>query len=384
MSDLPLHIAHVTATFPPYLGGTGTVSYHNARVLAARGHKVSVFTADWQGTRDDPPGVDVHRLRPLFRVGNAPVMPGLVRLHSEAIVHLHFPFYAGAEMVALSRRPYIVTYHQDVELGGWMGRVTGLHDATIGRAILKRARCICPTSIDYFRSSLFADLARESSRHLEPVPNGVDSATYCPGPVDPAVRMRFGLPESGFLLLFVGSMDRAHYFKGVPTLLRALANVPGVAALLVGDGDLRENYQQQASELGLDRRVRFAGRVDACDLPAIYRSADALVLPSETRGEAFGVVLLEAMASGKPVIATDLPGVRTVVRNGMDGFLVPPRSPERLARQIRDLAEIGASRRHEIGMEGRRKVEAKYDWERIGDQLERIYQTVQSEIRGAK
>ena len=239
-----------------------------------------------------------------------------------------------------------------------MGRVTSLHDATIGRAILKRARRICPTSIDYFRSSRCADLARELSQHLEPVPNGVDSATYCPGPVDPAVRMRFGLPESGFLLLFVGSMDRAHYFKGVPTFLRALANVPHVAALLVGDGDLRENYQRQASELGLDRRVRFAGRVDACDLPAIYRSADALVLPSETRGEAFGVVLLEAMASGKPVIATDLPGVRTVVRNGVDGFLVPPRSPERLARQIRDLAEIGASRRHEIGMEGRRKVEA--------------------------
>jgi glycosyltransferase involved in cell wall biosynthesis len=383
MSDRFLHITHVSATFPPYLGGTGTVCYHNARVLAARGHKVSVYTADWEGTHDDPPGVEVHRLRPMLRVGNAPVMPGLVRLPSDATVHLHFPFYAGAELVALSRRPYIVTYHQDVKLDGLMGHLTNLHDATIGRAILKRARRICPTSIDYFRSSRFADLARESNPKLEPVPNGVDSATYHPGPVDPAIRRRFGLPENGFLLLFVGSMDRAHYFKGLPTLLRALANVPDIAALLVGEGDLREDYQRQASELGLDQRVRFAGRVDACDLPAIYRSADAFVLPSETRGEAFGVVLLEAMASGKPVIATDLPGVRTVVRNGIDGFLVPPRAPDRLARQIRDIAEMGPNQRRQIGMEGRRKVEAKYDWERIGDQLEGIYRAVQSEIRGA-
>ena len=105
MSDLPLHIAHVTATFPPYLGGTGTVSYHNARVLAARGHKVSVYTADWQGTRDDPPGVEVHRLRPLFRLETLQSCRASSGYHLKAIVHLHFPFYAGAEMVALSRRP---------------------------------------------------------------------------------------------------------------------------------------------------------------------------------------------------------------------------------------------------------------------------------------
>ena len=74
-----MRIAHVSATFPPYYGGTGNVCYHNARVLAERGHDVHVFTADWPGERDDPPGVTVHRLKPLFRIGNAPVLPQLSR-----------------------------------------------------------------------------------------------------------------------------------------------------------------------------------------------------------------------------------------------------------------------------------------------------------------
>src|SRR3954454_15616886 len=99
MSDRPLRIVHVTATFPPYYGGTGTVCYHNTRVLAARGHDVQVYTAAWPGDPDDPPGVIVHRCRALVRIGNAPVLPCLAHLPQDALIHLHFPFYAGGELV---------------------------------------------------------------------------------------------------------------------------------------------------------------------------------------------------------------------------------------------------------------------------------------------
>jgi glycosyltransferase involved in cell wall biosynthesis len=186
------------------------------------------------------------------------------------------------------------------------------------------------------------------------------------------------------VVLFVGSMDRAHYFKGIPTLLRALTKTTEVAALLVGDGDLRPDYAHLAATLGLGDRVRFAGRVDVGELPQLYQMADLLVLPSETRGEAFGVVLLEAMASGRPVIATALPGVRSVVSPGVDGILVPPADADALARSIRDVIDMTPSARCGMGAAGRRKVEAEYSWDRIGDRLESVYRDVRNETLVAR
>jgi glycosyltransferase involved in cell wall biosynthesis len=152
----------------------------------------------------------------------------------------------------------------------------------------------------------------------------------------------------------------------------------------VGDGDLRPHYEQLTNELGLSERIRFAGRVAGHDLPSVYRAADFLVLPSETRGEAFGVVLLEAMASGRPVIATHLPGVRSVVSDGIDGLLVPPGNHRALSAAIAKLAALSPECRQHMGLAGRRKVEAEYGWERIGDRLEALYREVEAEIAGAR
>src|SRR6185437_8816337 len=174
-------------------------------------------------------------------------------------------------------------------------------------------------------------------------------------------------------LLFVGAQHRAHFFKAIQTLLRALINVPIAHLLLVGDGDLRRDFETLAHDLGIASQVTFAGRVEADELPAIYRSADVLVLPSETRGEAFGMVLLEAMASGRPVIASDLPGVRSVVRDGVDGFLTVPGDADALAGRLLTLAQMPLAQRMAMGARGRRKTEARFDWDKIGRRLEELY-----------
>jgi len=375
----PLRIAHVTATFPPYQGGTGNVCFHNARVLAERGHRVHVYTAASPGEPDDPPGVTVHRLRPLIRVGNAPVLPRLAWLPAVDLVHLHFPFYTGGDLVALSGAPYVVTYHQDVHLNGWIGGVAALHDRTVGRFVLRRAARLCPTSLDYLRHSAIAELGASLGQRVVPIPNGVDPCRFRPGGIDLEVRRRHGLPKRGVVALFVGAMDRAHHFKGVPTLLRALAGLPDVSAILVGTGELVPSYQRLAVELGLGRRLVFAGRVDKDALPAYYRAADLLVLPSETAGEAFGMVLLEAMACGRAVVASDLPGVRSVVSHGRDGLLVPPRNVDALGAAITEVARMPAEARMGMGLAGRAKVEREYDWARIGDLLESLYADVMTD-----
>jgi glycosyltransferase involved in cell wall biosynthesis len=374
-----MRIAHVTATFPPYFGGTGNVCYHNTRVLAALGHHVEVFTANANGAVDDPAGVIVNRFKPIVQVGNAPLLPQLLRLDRFDLVHLHYPFYTGAEFVSLARLPYVVTYHQDVELSGLLGFGTRLHGRTIGNVVLRRAARLCPTSLDYFSHSTYAALRDLPRSTIVEMPNGVDSQAFQPGPIDQEMRARYGIPPDAFLALFVGAQDRAHYFKGVPTLLRAVARQPMTSLLLAGDGDLRADFERLAAELGISDRVVFAGRVEQNDLASIYRAADLLVLPSETRGEAFGMVLLEAMASGRPVIASDLPGVRSVVVDGIDGFLVEPGNVDALAAKLELFARMSRTERLRFGAAGRRKVEQRYDWERIGRNLEALYLNVLAE-----
>jgi glycosyltransferase involved in cell wall biosynthesis len=127
-----------------------------------------------------------------------------------------------------------------------------------------------------------------------------------------------------------------------------------------------------AAELGLAARVVFAGRVSDALLPDYYRSADVVVLPSTTMGEAFGLVLVEALACGVPVVASSLPGVRTVVADGVDGFAVRPGSDVELAGAVRRLLER-EEERAAMGARGRAKVEASYTWERIAGRLESVY-----------
>jgi len=141
----PLKIALVTATFPPYRGGTGNVCFHNARELARRGHEAHVFTAALPGApaHETIEGVVVHRLRPLARAGNAPLLPALSwRLRGFDVIHLHYPFFGGeitALAAKLSRAPLVITYHQDVLLSGVAGLLERLLRRTVGRLALRSA-----------------------------------------------------------------------------------------------------------------------------------------------------------------------------------------------------------------------------------------------------
>jgi len=379
-----MKIAHVTATFPPYHTGTGVVCYHNALGLARLGHEVTVYTADEALNDYRYPGeISVHHLPVLLRLGNAPLMPSLWNLAGFDIVHLHYPFYFGAEMLFLKSllggSPYVVTYHQDVLFDGWLRFPERLHHALLGRQILGRAARVLATSQDYARASRLRPLARARPGLVDELPNGVDARRFHPGVEGGAVRDHYDLRPEDRTVLFVGALDRAHYFKGIGVLLQALGRIsdPGLRLLVVGHGDLLAAYQSQAQALGLAARVTFCGRVPDADLPAHYAASDLLVLPSTTMGEAFGVVLLEAMACGKPVIASNLPGVRSVVDDGRDGLLVRPGDVEDLAEKVRRLLADARGRR-EMGARGRKKVEERYDWPRIVPRLEQVYAEVLS------
>lgn len=383
-----LRIAHVTATFPPYRGGTGNVCYHHARELARRGHSVRVLTAEAPGA---PPsermdGFEVRRLRPLVRVGNAPLLPGLLgALRGFDLIHLHYPFFGG-ELTTLAallfRTPLVITYHQDVYLSGLMGAVASILRHSAGRLTLRSAASVLFTSSDYGRASYVRPMLAGRERAIGALSNGVDVRRFAPGERSPELRQRHAIADDERVALLVAGLDQAHAFKGVDVLLEALRELPDVRAVVVGDGDLRPSYEARARQLRVAGRVIFAGRVGEHELAGYYRLADVTVLPSTTMGEAFGLVLVESLSCGTPVVASNLPGVRTVVDDGRDGVLTPPGDVPALARAIKVvLADDGA--RRAMGRHGRARAEALYSWDRIGEQLEQIYRDVLRQGRRA-
>jgi glycosyltransferase involved in cell wall biosynthesis len=312
-----MRIAHATTTFPPYYGGTGAVCYYNVIGAAEQGHEVHVFTArhplpdQLEDTGNPAPltrlrrlGVHVHRLRPLFRVGNAPCLPQLLDLRDFDVVHLHSPFPFGEEFLFLQSYlrevPYVVTYHQDLILPGLLGALVRAHWRILGRRLLARARYLMVTSLDYARASRVNVLTQVMGDRMIEMPNGIDVGRFHPDLDARVLRRHYGLRQQDRVVLFVGALDRPHYFKGIEVLLRSFARINDaeVKLLVVGDGDLRPRYQALSKSLGLDGRVIFCGRVPDAVLPLHYALCDCLVLPSTTMGEAFGIVLLEAMACG--------------------------------------------------------------------------------------
>lgn len=388
-----MRIAHVTATFPPYQAGTGNVCLAHARELVRRGHTVHVFTAAARsGSGVLQPevsgGMHVRRLHTPFRAGNAPVMPALAfALRAFDVIHLHYPFVLGAEMVRaaslLNGAPLVLSFHNDLAGRGLRSAIFSLYQRVSCALTVATAARLCVVSRDHYDSSILADSLRRTiesrPEFVVELPNGVDVHHF--REVGPAIDFsRYRMPADARIVLFVAALDRAHHFKGLDRLLRAMPWLPpDVRLLIVGDGDLRAGYEQQARRLGIDDRTVFAGRIDHDDLPDFYRSSHVTVLPS-TPPESFGLVLIESMACGTPVVASRIPGVRTVVDDGIDGLLVDSADAGALARGI-DALLADNDRRKTMGSRGRAKVEARYAWETIGARLEAIYQQTLSQGR---
>jgi glycosyltransferase involved in cell wall biosynthesis len=155
-------------------------------------------------------------------------------------------------------------------------------------------------------------------------------------------------------------------------LIKVFANLPDpqMRLLIVGDGDLRHEYEKKVEELGQFDKVIFAGTIPNDQLPCIYRAADVVTITSSN--ESFGIVAIEAMACGLPVIAHDIPGVGNVVSHNVDGLLTPLNDEVQLANNIRKILS-DARLRQTMGGNGVEKVSLKYSWPSIVDKLENVY-----------
>jgi len=372
-----LRIAHVVSTFPPYLGGAGTAASEIAAELARRGHEVEVFTALAEGT---PPATaaSVHRLDPLFAIGNAPMLPSLAGISGFDVLHLHYPFIFGTELLHIARLrrhvPLVVSYHNQLIGEGLRAPLFAAWERSWGTTTLRAAARVCVVSQLHAQSvPNLRRLARRSPHKLVEVPNGVDLRVFAPGPGAAALRAAAGIPDDAVVAVFVSTLDRAHFLKRPDLAIDAVAAAADerLHLLVVGGGDWLEPLRRRAAAVGLAERVTFLGAVGHDRLPDVLRAADVLLVSSDR--ESFGIVLIEGMACGLPTVSTDPIGVRAVVLPEETGLLAPVGDAAQLGAALRRMADLGPAGRAAVGGAGRTVCERHYGWPAVADRVEAAY-----------
>ncbi len=376
-----MKVAHLSCVAPPDIGGIGSVALREVAGLRARGVEATLFAPeprtamnDERRTKHDPSFVQ--RVPTAWRIGNSSWLKGIRPiLRGFDVVHFHWPYFGTADRLLFSPRdlpPAVVTFHMDAKAEGLEMVPITLERVLLQPLLLSRAEKIIVSSFDYAASSSVRGLLRRDPSKFVELPFGVDTDVFSPGP---SARARFAVPDDASVVLFVGGLDRAHAFKGISNLLQAVSQLDGKTHLLiVGEGELRSEYEEQARKLGIDRRTHFLGRLDDRSLVDAFRSADVFAFPSTSAAEAFGLVALEAQACGVPVVASDLPGLRTVVRQNETGVLVKPGSVEALASALYRVLSDGAFRAR---LADKTVAHAQaFSWDAHLDGLQKVYRDV--------
>jgi glycosyltransferase involved in cell wall biosynthesis len=361
--------------YPPSIGGVERQSHLLARGLAKRGHAVRVVSARLDGfsATEDLDGVKVWRVSPgrgtrwqkmaTYLIG---MLVATIRMRSWAEViqvqQALYPAAATALLAPLLRRPLVVRNSGSGEFGS----VQLMRRMPLGAACLGVvARVATGVSLN---NEMTREMRQAGFRRLIQIPNGVQPAAE----VTPRVReeARRSLGIEGQLVLYVGRLEAE---KGVDLLVRAwqLVEDPGATLVIVGDGVDRENLMRLASASATHSAIRFAGA--SANVQGYLQSADLFVLPS--RSEGISNALLEAMASGVPVVATDVGGNREVVLDARLGTLVAAMDADALGRAIGQVLRSPELRKAQ-SVAARAHVAAHYSVERMIELYEQLYQNI--------
>jgi glycosyltransferase involved in cell wall biosynthesis len=351
MSSARLRVLQLGKFYPPHMGGMEThLQALCEQLQRSVDVRVIVASDDRRSTDELVGGIRVTRAGTAFRITTVPICPGMVQAIRKTpadLVHIHWPNPAALLSYLVSRHQgrLIVTYHSDIVRQRVWRR---LFQPILSRA-LRRSAAIIATSAEYAETS---PVLSDYRHQCHVIPFGVDLAKFdcCDKDEVERIRRRYG-PR------IVLSVGRLIYYKGLEYLIEAMTGVSG-RLLVIGDGPLRPRLERQAVVRNISDRAIFLGEVR--DIVPYYHAADVFVLPSVARSEAFGIVQLEAMACGKPVVNTRLEsGVPFVSPHGVTGLTVPPADPGALVDAINLLLD-DAQRRMEFGSAGRRRVQEEF------------------------
>ncbi len=354
----------------------GGMQRHVEQLFAALRGQVEfvhlVPSRDRTGARFTLHGFPVIRTPSLNLDGSIALSPGLVaharRLHQEHrfdLVHLHFPDPMShlASLALPASIPRVISWHADILRHR---RLLALYRPLLRRAVASAKAIIVATPAHISASEELSRLL-DSSR-IDVIPFGFDlerfGSEHC---MAAAVRRQY----PGRLIFTLG---RHVSYKGFNVLIEAMTSVDESARLLIGGtGPLTETWKALADRLGVAHRVHFLGLLDDAALPAYYQACDVFCLPAITQAEAFGIVQVEAMASGRPVVSTRLGnGVDYVNQDGVTGLAVPPGAPRPLAEALNRLLRDPALAA-EMGQRGRTRAATEFSSGVMGNRTLEVY-----------
>lgn len=364
-----MKIAILTPLFPPkHLAGLEIAAYNIAKHLAEK-HEVYVITSIDKGLPKESTeeGFYVHR----FKTSNIPILRTvlyyiksffIIREINPDIVHVQTIFLALSGLLAKKflHKPYIVYGRGSDVYFSW--RFKNL----ISKPILKNADAVI---------ALTGDMKREiqsiCNRDVFVIPNGIDLERF-ENLSKEDLRSKLEIKEEN-IILFVGTLRPV---KGMKYLIEAMKTITdknkNSRLFIVGDGEERKCLENLVRTLNIERYVTFIGKIPNDEIPKYMAASDVFVLPSLSEG--FPVTVVEAMASGLPIVATTVRGLPEIIENDENGFLVEPKNPKRIAEKVLLLLEDNELRKR---ISGKNKEQSKsFSWDNTVDSLEKIYKQI--------
>ncbi len=373
-----MKILLVTPYYAPRVGGLERYAQAMAEGALQRGFEVVVVTSNHTGEAEREElinGVRVYRLRPFIRLSNTPLslrwisrLKNIIAQENPAVINVHLPVPGIADIAirVAGKRRVLVTYHNDLlkENNFLQAAVQGYY-ALVGNKTLRKAAGIICTSSHYATHS---PRLRSVQHKITVIHPGIDE-------VLPAKSYRM----SGSLhAIFVAQLDESHSWKGLSVLLRAVALAPDTHLSVVGDGSAKSRYELEARELRIENRVQFLGILQGKSLVQQLRKSDVLVLPSTNDTEGFGMVILEAAATGTPAIGSRVGGIPYAIVADKTGVLVAPKDVHALANALTALQQ-NRSRLKTLGEAARIRVQKHFLWD---SQVDAFCALIQNTARG--
>ncbi len=373
-----MKIASIVCAYPPYAGGMGN-SAKQINELLSNKHEIKTFTPS--------------TTRVLLHYGHGAFFPQLLwHLKKFDYIYLHYPFFGTAEIVWLfkifhKKQKLIIHYHMDVKGLSLLAKILSIPSRLILKSLLSQAETIVCASLDYVKSSSIKKYYFKHKEKFQEIPFGIDIKKFQPKLINQKQKNKSLAKAQAIIryvndkfikrdlnLLFVGGLDQAHYFKGIEVLLEALflTTKRNWKLKIIGDGNRKWRYEEQAKNLKLDNKVEFLGRLEEKELIRAFQNADLFILPSINNNEAFGIVLIEALACGVPVIASNLPGVRRVFTPNKEGLLTEPQDSHDLQKKI-DFVLNHEDLRRKMAIAARELAEEKYDLKKMEDRLNKLF-----------
>lgn len=369
--------------FNIYKHGGAEIAAYNLAVNVSQHHEVHIFTTskDNKDSIEKNGNMTIHRYGKNFRIVDSNISVGLFlkpELEGFDIIHVHLSVKIEglAALIKLINKkiPLIVTHHADTNFY----KSKTLHKSgliyytnkKILNYILSKSNLIISPSEKYINDSKFLNRYKEK---VVVIPNGINIDKFRITESRTECRSKLGLPLNKTIILFLGSLIQ---YKGPDILLKSFKSIltefPDTLLIFCGDGIMKAELKKLAKDMDIEEKIRFTGFVEGLSKIMYLKSADIFCLPSTMSTESFGIVNLEAMATGTPIISSRIGGIPDIVHDGVNGILVSPADVESLTKSMIKLIK-NPNLRSKMVKEGK-KIVINYSWKQIASDTISIYE----------